>query len=284
MDKLREKITLRGTQDCPFQQYNIKCALPTYLTSIHWHPEYEIIYLKTGSVELKYDKHSCVLFSNEIAFIQPEWLHSIKTLEENTSYFAFVFSLELLTLPPSHFFQKEVIEPIAEGTHQFIPLLRKGDPQHGKVKIILDELVQCSKNAPNRKAVVFTSMVQIFLQMAETIQPCSIQKKHNNETVKTALQYMTDHYSERITLQQIADSVHLHPNYLCALFKEYTGQTAFYHLNRIRVENAANLLKNSALSVSDAASCCGFDNTGFFTRKFKEYMGMPPKEYSIRHR
>ena len=285
MDTYREKVYHRGTTDCPFQQYHLKCTLPNItLTATHWHPEYEILYIQTGSIELKSDKQTSTLFPNDIAFIQPEWLHSIKTLEENTSYYAFVFSLDLLTLPRSHFFQKEVIAPIASGTHQFPPVLRDNDTHYASIASALNDLVVCNTQSPARKAVVFSSILQVFLKMADSLLPCSTQKKRNNETVKIALQYMNTHFADHLTLQQLAEHVHLHPNYLCALFKGYTGQTAFYHLNRIRIENAAELLRTGKVSVSEAATRCGFDSTGFFTRKFKEYIGLSPKEYSIMHR
>ena len=283
MDKYREKILHRGTTDCPFQQYHMIHTTPNVvLTGTHWHPEYEIIYIREGSIELKSDKHSAILFANDIAFIQPEWLHSIKTLDENTSYYAFVFSLDLLTLPFSHFFQKEVIAPISARTHQFTNIIRNEEVHHAKVIRELQEIINCPKDAANRKAIVFTSMLHIFLEMADTLHPCTQQKKHNNETIKLVLQYLGEHYAEHVTLQQVSSYVHLHPNYLCALLKDYTGQTLFYHLNRIRIDHAAELLKAGNLTVNETALKCGFDSIGYFARKFREYTGMTPKEYSIK--
>ena len=285
MDKLREKVTLRGTVDCPFAQYFQQCVTPNViLTKAHWHPEYEIIYAQSGEIELKADKLTYLLSPGDVAFIQPGRIHSIRGIHKNSCYHAFVFSLELLTLPQSHFFQKEIVDPIKGGTHQFPHTLRPGDTSHSFVANALDQLILCSKSAPNRKHIVFSSVLQIFLHMAPHLQPCCDLNHHSNQTIKQALLFMTEHYSEHISLQQISDYVHLHPNYLCALFKDYTGQTAFQHLNRIRIEKAADLLKTQTITISEAASRCGFESTGFFTKKFKEHMGLPPKEYSLQHR
>ena len=285
MDKLREKITMRGTADFPFAQYYQTCVTPNViLTKAHWHPDYEILYVKSGTVELKVDKQTHLIFPGDVAFIQPGRIHSIKGTKPNSCYYAFVFSLELLTLPQSHFFQKEIIEPIKTGTHQFPNTLSTIDSAHTFVSNALDQLILCSKSAPNRKHIVFSSIMQIFLHMSAHLQPCCDLNHHSNQTIKQALLYMTEHYSEHITLQQISDHVHLHPNYLCALFKDYTGQTAFQHLNRIRIEKAAELLKSQTMPISEAASRCGFESTGFFTRKFKEHMDLTPKEYSLKHR
>ena len=285
MDKLREKITMRGTVDCPFAQYFQTCVTSNViLTEAHWHPEYEILYVKTEMIELKSDKQTYLIASGDVAFIQPGRIHSIKGINPNSCYYAFVFSLELLTLPQSHFFQKEIIEPIKTGTHQFPHTLSSCDSANDFVSKALDQLILCSKSAPNRKHIVFSSIMQIFLHMSALLQPCCDLNHHSNQTIKQALLFMTEHYSEHITLQQISTYVHLHPNYLCALFKDYTGQTAFQHLNRIRIEKAADLLKSQTLSVSEAASRCGFESTGFFSKKFKEHIGISPKEYSLKQR
>ena len=55
-------------------------------------------------------------------------------------------------------------------------------------------------------------------------------------------------------------------------------------LTNIRVEKAAELLRSRDIAVSAAAAECGFESPGFFTRKFKEIMGVTPKRYSLQYR
>ena len=95
---------------------------------------------------------------------------------------------------------------------------------------------------------------------------------------------MQDHLSEHLTLTDIADYVHLHPNYLCTLFKNYTGQTVFENLTQIRIHHAANLLRLEAIPISQVATECGFESVSFFTQKFKQLIGMTPKKYSRQFR
>lgn len=281
MDKYREKIALRGTVDCPFQHYLLKRERPNVtLTHSHWHPEYEILYMKSGKIEIKSDKQSFPLSPREIAFISPSRLHSITTLQESSNYYAFVFSLELVTLPQTHFFQKEMIEPLANGTLQLPNVLRTDDPNYNAVASALDDIVNSGTLDPRRKQTIFSSIIRIFMAMFDRLEPCNIYAKHqSNETVKTVLAYLTQHFSESINLQQIADHVHLHPNYLCSLFKDFTGRTVFQHLTGIRIDNAAQLLKTEPIPINEVASRCGFESASFFSKKFKEIMGMSPVEY-----
>ena len=128
-------------------------------------------------------------------------------------------------------------------------------------------------------------MVKIFVTMSDRLSPCKTSaKQQSHETVKQTLAYLSQHYAEHLTLQQIAHHVHLHPNYLCSLFKDFTGHTVFHHLIGIRIENASQILKNESMSINDTAMACGFESASFFSKKFKEYMGCSPKEYRQQNR
>lgn len=286
MDKFREKIITRGTADCPFQRYSLKRSnAGTIFSTIHWHPEAEILYMTQGAVEVRVDKTTFSLSARQIAFIPPGQIHDIQGILPNSSYNAFVFSLDLLSLPESHFFQKELISPIRSGNLRFPYVLLPSDTPYGNVSEALDRICSLRKDDPHYKRVIFTSMVQLFTAMMDYLVPASsLSLKKSNKILKTCLHYMNQHYANHLTLQEIADQVHLHPNYLCAMFKDYTGQTVFQHLTRIRIEKAAELLRSTDISVSETASACGFESLSFFTKKFKLIIGIAPKEYSLRHK
>lgn len=100
-----------------------------------------------------------------------------------------------------------------------------------------------------------------------------------NETVKLCMRYLHNYYREKITLEKLAKHVHLHPNYVCALFKEHTGERIFDYLIRLRVETAATILRRENIPVSKLAEKVGFSSESLFYQKFKQLMGMSPKAY-----
>jgi AraC-like DNA-binding protein len=91
--------------------------------------------------------------------------------------------------------------------------------------------------------------------------------------------YIDQYYQRRITLQELAEYVHLHPNYLCQLFREQTGKTVFEHINWVRVHDASKLLRSTQLPISQIAVQCGFQNTNYFSRIFKQFLGRSPSAY-----
>lgn len=285
MNHLREKIYTRGTADFPFHRYTFSgVAEGRVMAQLHWHPEMELLQVSRGELEVRVGREQVLVRAGQVAFISPGQLHSVRAVMADSAYSAFVFSLDLLSLPETHFFQRELIAPLQAGTLQFPVLPEEGDGVCSRVWAALDDIPVSAADG-QYKTIAFSAMIRVFAIMMGRMQRGRAELPQNSsETVKRCLAYMQAHYERRLTLQELAQQVHLHPNYLCALFKDYTGKTVFAQLAAIRVEKAAELLRDRDVSVSTAAATCGFESPGFFTRKFKEIMGMTPKQYSLRYR
>ena len=76
-----------------------------------------------------------------------------------------------------------------------------------------------------------------------------------------------------------AETLMVSPNYLSARFKEETGTGFVRCLNEKRMERAKGLLADVSRKIYEVACQCGIDDVRYFTRLFKEYAGMTPKEY-----
>lgn len=285
MNHLREKIYTRGTADFPFHRYTFSgVAEGRVMAQLHWHPEMELLQVSRGELEVRVGREQVLVRAGQVAFISPGQLHSVRAVMADSAYSAFVFSLDLLSLPETHFFQRELIAPLQAGTLQFPVLPEEGDGVCSQVWAALDGIPASAADG-QYKTIAFSAMIRVFAIMMDRTQRGRAELPQNSsETVKRCLAYMQTHYERRLTLQELAQQVHLHPNYLCALFKDYTGKTVFAQLAAIRVEKAAELLRGRDVSVSAAAATCGFESPGFFTRKFKEIMGMTPKQYSMQYR
>jgi len=94
------------------------------------------------------------------------------------------------------------------------------------------------------------------------------------------LAYMKTHYSHDISLDHLADLMHLHPNYISSLFKKETGDTFVNYLNGLRIQAAQKLLTEQRnLPVSVIGQRVGYENRHYFTKVFKKYTGMTPGAY-----
>lgn len=91
--------------------------------------------------------------------------------------------------------------------------------------------------------------------------------------------YIRQHYSENITLNFLAEQFFLHPNYLSRLFKEKTGKNFVEYLTEVRMEKVKELLKTSDCKIIEICAMAGYDNPRYFSKVFRQYTGMTPKEY-----
>ncbi len=89
-------------------------------------------------------------------------------------------------------------------------------------------------------------------------------------------EYIIDHYSEDIDIQDLADLVNLHPVYLGKLFKQNTNYSYKEFLNVIRVNNAEMMLSTGGFTVTEVAERCGFKDISYFSNVFKGMKGYPP--------
>ena len=97
--------------------------------------------------------------------------------------------------------------------------------------------------------------------------------------MRKVIMYLYFRYREPLTLEKIAAYAHLHPNYLCSIFKSYAGRTVMEQLTQTRVDAAKYLLRRDSLSMPQVAELTGFPSERTFYRQFKQLTGMTPKEY-----
>lgn len=84
---------------------------------------------------------------------------------------------------------------------------------------------------------------------------------------------------QEITLQSIAEQVHLNAKYLSDLFKAETGQPFSDFVTEARMERAKKLLKESGLKIYEVATLCGYSSAKHFTVAFRQVVGLSPSEY-----
>lgn len=101
----------------------------------------------------------------------------------------------------------------------------------------------------------------------------------NSEIVKRATQYIAKNFATPLTLEAVANYVHLNPSYFSTLFKKSTGSTFKEYLNMVRVEEGKRLLGNTDYSLIDIAIAVGYEDQSYFSKVFKKYTGLSPKQY-----
>lgn len=104
----------------------------------------------------------------------------------------------------------------------------------------------------------------------------SVNKKY---VVEQIVSYFEDHYSEKISLDTIAENMYLSPFYISKIFKSETGDTPIRHLIGIRLERAREMLmEEKEMSIQEVAAAVGYDDAYHFSKLFKKYYGKSPSQ------
>lgn len=273
----------RGSPDCPIDVY-VTSPVRQNRNFVHWHPELEIMLVEEGTTvyRLGNASHAINLYPDDILIIPPNTLHGQYAYTKKITTRSMVINTEAITMPPNHIFQKEFVEPLKQGRLLLPSLLHSGDPAHTVLFPLLQQLKNCEIYMDNYKINRFSTAMAIctallpFCQIVDN--PVAILSPYP-AAVQTCVDYIQRNYAQRLTLEFLGEQVQLHPNYLCSLFKEYTGQTVVEYITKIRVEAAAQLLCTTDLPTNKVAERCGFRSECLLYKYFKARMGMTPTAY-----
>ena len=91
--------------------------------------------------------------------------------------------------------------------------------------------------------------------------------------------YIEKNLDKKLSLTDIAASVHMNKSYISRVFKEKMGENLFDYINKRKIEKAKTLIKNNVLRMYEIALSVGMEDTAYFSRVFKKYEGISPSEY-----
>lgn len=97
--------------------------------------------------------------------------------------------------------------------------------------------------------------------------------------IESVCDFLKNNFEQRLTLADLAASVNLSPGFFHKVFKSVKGTTPERYLTDIRLNNAANLLKNSSVPPAEIAVLCGFGSQSYFNFVFKKNFSDTPKKY-----
>lgn len=97
--------------------------------------------------------------------------------------------------------------------------------------------------------------------------------------INVCKEYIYSHIKERITIEELAETLGVSASYLSRLFKKETGDSVSAYIRRQKIEMAQNLLRYSDYSLIDIANRLSFSSQSHFIQQFRELTGMTPKRY-----
>lgn len=275
---------VHGTVKFPLAVYYWQKTGERFAVKLHWHEETEIIYLVSGRFNVNVNMKKYKLQGPVILFVGAGDIHSIEG-EPGGLENAVVFDMKMLSFEQLDGVQLQIITPLLEKRMQFPQIVTDDNPIWEGLKRLYEEVLSESEKenpASRMKAKAYLYEMLAYLYENGSFVNMENAGDYNSEkinNIKKVLGFIQEHYNRRITGKDMAQLIGINEQYFCRYFKKITGKTPTMYINEVRIEKAACFLQQTDRKIIDIAMECGYDNIGYFIKRFKEQKGLSPSEY-----
>ncbi len=281
--QLRENKT-HGSPDYPYSQYSIRTGVESFQFPVHWHRELELIYVRSGCLQVKVGDTDYAVSSGEVLIVNSQQLHLMGSEGGGVYYHTILFPLEFLSFQTMDALEEELMLPLRTGK-RLLPARVPRSVLTAENLGLLDQVLEVNR----RKDAFFQLETRVLLLMflLEVIRcqpPDRFDAAPGDTMQKELLEYIRLNYRSRLTLEELAERFHLSPKYLSRYFKEHFHLTFSKYLSHLRLTQAKALLETTELPVTEIAMSCGYGSVSFFIREFGRANGAAPLQYRRRKR
>lgn len=276
----------------PIHVYFIELA-KMYMQRIrwHWHTEIEIIILNHGEVDFMTDDAKIRLKAGQGILINQNVMHSIHPASSdcNCSLYSTTFHPSFLFDFGSTSMSGKYLSPILSSPVFRTMLLDEQDTVSSQIMDLVNSVIAVNMTKKYGYELITKSyLCQLWVILLEYVIPQNIQKHkstgmtQDESRVKEAIMYIEDHYSERITLDDLSAFIHISKSECCRCFKRTLQITPIEYLMKYRIFKAASMIQKDdplSRSFSDLAFAVGFNNASYFNKVFRQYLNCTPSEY-----
>lgn len=246
----------------------------------HWHKEIELIYVCSGSCRISVTDAVFTAYAGDLIICDTGGIHYSDSVDMKNVLQFLIFDSDLLS---NLYENSRFLYPLV--TAKQLEALGLTDEVRALFENVAEEL---ENKEEYYQDVVKAKIREVWYLLKRYVPRGNDKMVSQNKRMEQLydfqqlLSYMDSHFAENITLKYAADQMNFSESHFSKVFKKMTGINFVNYLNMIRVEQAAQQLKNSSMKITDIALSCGFNNVRTFNRVFKEIAGCTPTEFSQR--
>lgn len=273
-----EHITPSFNQSFTFRVFEE--AEPNLKPFWHYHPEIELVYIKSGSAKRHIGNHVSYYKNGDLILLGPNLPHYGFTERLSGRRSEIVVQLKHDFLGANFFNLPEL-----KDIEQLFAKAESGITFYGETKKLIGKLLEeMIQQGPFDRMVSLLQVLHMLSQTEEceilnTQGPALVFKQQDNDKIERVYSHVKEHFKDTIPLEEISDLVSMEVPSFCRYFKRVTGKTFTSFVNDFRVSHACKLLAESTMSVSEICFESGFNNSSHFNRLFKSITGKTPHQY-----
>lgn len=242
---------------------------PTEIFSSHWHEHIELHYIIQGTADMYLGQQCYPVQQGDLVIANSSELHSGYCT--SAPYTADVIIFDIADLSAE----------LAKKNYIFRPMIREDDTIRQLFHRIFQETERQEAGYKQLCKALVTELL-VYLSRRYVIQSLperdSVKRKKNLERLNAVLCYIEQHYTDRITVGQLAAMACLSEDRFGHLFRESVGRPPLQYINEMRLHKAMNLLRTNQYTVTEVADAVGFQDYNHFGRQFYRHYGCTPND------
>ena len=269
-----------GTKDDPFSTYHIENAGRSFQIPVHWHDEFEIIYVRSGFLTVSISGESYIGKTGEAFVVSPGNLHLMGSQTGTVDYYTFLFPLKYISFRTDDMLDEKLLEPLNSGHLMICPRVKD------TAKELCEQLVDIYMAKKDESESKITTQVgtkiillQFILEMWKKGFVIENDTSGRNTVEKEMVSYIQQHFTGKISLREFGEQFHLSEKYISRYFKEHFHITLSQYVTYLRLEHAKQLLQDTDIPVTDLAMQSGYQNVSYFIRSFQKAYAVSPLKY-----
>ena len=258
---------------------------------VHTHEHNELVFVFGGSAIHEVDNESYPLIRGDVFVIHGNHFHGFD--ETNKLHLKMALYSDNLFKSISKEFHELpgfqtlfVHEPHYRKKHKFKSKLHLNSEQLSIVAKIFKKMKEEQENKrPGYRSFIEHLFLTLIILVCRFYSETSSTKSKSLIRLSSAITFMEQNYNQPIFMTELAKKANLGVSTFRHSFKVLTGLSPKDYLIRLRIEKAAEMMaENSNIKVIDAAMSAGFENSSYFSRKFKEIIGTTPIKFLKKQR
>ncbi len=248
---------------------------------VHWHTALEIIMPIKGVYTVIIDNVPHTFDEGDIWITPPGTLHSLTAPPEGERMIM-LFDYSLICNVTG-------MDSLLHTLHPYTLITKKDYPDlNKKLAFYLEDVIREYDNQmPFTEACIYSLMIRFFVALGRTSFNADVKfpgittsKQHEYvEKFMMVCNYITDHCTENISVDELASLAGFSKFHFARLFKQFSSLSCYEYLTQKRIAHAESLLIEPDISITEVAMRSGFNSLSTFNRIFKAAKNCTPSEY-----
>jgi AraC-like DNA-binding protein len=176
-----------------------------------------------------------------------------------------------------------ILEPQYRNRHHFKHILRLNRKDLARIEFIINTMfLEQNSREPGYDVIIKNKLEELVIHLSREYSKLKSREAISLLRIGSIIDYLENNYSKEISLEFLAEMSYMSVRNFQRVFKKATGQSPIDYLIHIRLEKAKQMLRESNEQVADIAIQSGFNEYNYFSRKFKNAIGISPLKYRMR--